>query len=59
MNYQSVNVRINKFYNEYIASTDSINFEHCTLEDLNPTVALGSTPKDALLNLISRLNCTA
>ena len=52
---KSLNISVNKRYSGYIASVDSINFSNCTLEDLNPAVAIGCTAKEALDNLIKRI----
>lgn len=52
---KSLNINVNKKYGGYIASVDSINFSNCTLEDLNPAVAIGCTAKEALDNLIKRI----
>lgn len=52
---KSLNISVNKRYGGYIASVDSINFSNCTLEDLNPAVAIGCTAKEALYNLIAKV----
>ena len=52
---KSLNISVNKRYSGYIASVDSINFSNCTLEDLNPAVAIGCTAKEALDNLIKKI----
>lgn len=53
---KSLNISVNKRYSGYIASVDSINFSNCTLEDLNPAVAIGCTAKEALDNLIAKVS---
>ena len=53
---KSLNISVNKRYGGYIASVDSINFSNCTLEDLNPAVAIGCTAKEALDNLIIKVS---
>lgn len=53
---KSLNISVNKRYGGYIASVDSINFSNCTLEDLNPAVAIGYTAKEALDNLIAKVS---
>ena len=53
---KSLNISVNKRYGGYIASVDSINFSNCTLEDLNPAVAIGCTAKKALDNLIIKVS---
>ena len=53
---KSLNISVNKRYGGYIASVDSINFSNCTLEDLNPVVAIGCTAKEALYNLIVKVS---